>query len=281
MNHRFPTKRETTMCSLIIRKTPIVKSAWRHKQHEPGVEWRDCTFYTIRRLDHGRSYFQNVENESRCGRKNSLIMQDDFTNLEFRVIRWKQQKHRKLYRVYEDFFLHQRSWKEFTQTMSEDLFEACQDLQWNHDTSNPHRPETNGVAERADRTVKWNKEQLLHLCKVDCQKNGGIVRWNAVVPCATCMIKLPMARLHSRRDMARKMTHHQFPLEHWSCASQLPRKTSQECISLERERWKEYSQDKCCVRRGCWWGDLMIADYEWKIYSSTSWTTSFEALRPR
>ena len=33
------------------------------------------------------------------------------------------------------------------------LSEACQDLQWNHDTSTPHRSETNGVAERAVRKV--------------------------------------------------------------------------------------------------------------------------------
>ena len=41
----------------------------------------DCTFHKIRRLDHGRSKtILNVENESRGGHKNALIVQDDFTN---------------------------------------------------------------------------------------------------------------------------------------------------------------------------------------------------------
>ena len=33
-----PNREETTMCSLIVRKIPIVKSVRRQKPHEPGVE---------------------------------------------------------------------------------------------------------------------------------------------------------------------------------------------------------------------------------------------------
>ena len=33
-----PNQEKTTMCSLIIRKTPIVKFVRRQKQHGPGVE---------------------------------------------------------------------------------------------------------------------------------------------------------------------------------------------------------------------------------------------------
>ena len=40
---------------------------------------------------------------------------------------------------------------------SKEFIEARQDLQWNQDTSTPHRSETNGVAERAVRRVKEGK----------------------------------------------------------------------------------------------------------------------------
>ena len=35
-----------------------------------------------------------------------------------------------------------------------EFIKAMEELRWNHDTSAPHRPETNGVAERAVRRVK-------------------------------------------------------------------------------------------------------------------------------
>ena len=87
---------------------------------------------------------------------------------------------------------------------------------------------TNGVAEIALRRVK--KEQPLHECKVDYQKNRGTVQWSAIVTCATCTTIWPMARQHSRKDMTRNLTDHQFPSEHWLSTSQLPQKSSQEYI---------------------------------------------------
>ena len=58
-------------------------------------------------------------------------------------------------------------------------------------------------------SAQWKKEQRSHQCKVDCQKKGVTVRWNAIVTCATCTIKWPMARQqHSRRDMVSNLTDH-------------------------------------------------------------------------
>ena len=57
-------------------------------------------------------------------------------------------------------------------------------------------------------SVQWKKEQRSHQCKVDCQKKGVTVRWNAIVTCATCTIKWPMARQHSRKDMVSNLTDH-------------------------------------------------------------------------
>ena len=38
---------------------------------------------------------------------------------------------------------------------------SCDDLSWNHSTSTPHRSETNGIAERAVRSVKEGTSVVL------------------------------------------------------------------------------------------------------------------------
>ena len=64
-----PSHEETTMYSLVTRKTPIVRSVRRPKQHESGVEskqtsaWTGLHFLLIRRLGNGRS--QDSEREKR------------------------------------------------------------------------------------------------------------------------------------------------------------------------------------------------------------------------
>ena len=46
---------------------------------------------------------------------------------------------------------------------------ACEDLIWNHDKSTPHRSETNGIVERAVRTVKEGTSTLLVQSELDEQ----------------------------------------------------------------------------------------------------------------
>ena len=96
---------------------------------------------------------------------------------------------------------------------------------------------------------------LSHQCKADYQKNGETVRLNVIVTCATCTTRWSMARLHSRKDIVRSLTGHQFFLEHCLSTSQLPRKTIQKEMSLERKRKLEYSSDVLHA------GDMMIEDY--------------------
>ena len=79
----------------------------------------------------------------------------------------------------------------------------------------PHRSDTSGV-----RRVKEGNTCRTH--KVDYQKTGGTVRWTGIT-CATCTTRWPMARQHSKRDMARHSTDHQSPSEHWLSTSQLHR----------------------------------------------------------
>ena len=87
---------------------------------------------------------------------NAVIVQDDFT-------KWIQSYPMKTRDTSETMSFSQRSlppWQKpdiiYTHgtDSSQEHSEACQDSQWNHDTSTPHRSETNGVAERAVRRVK-------------------------------------------------------------------------------------------------------------------------------
>ena len=93
---------------------------------------------------------RNVEKESRCGHKDALIVQDDFTN-------WIQSYPMKTKVTSETMsclqrFLRPPQKPEILYTdSSKEFIEACQDIPGNHDTSTPHRSETKGVAGRASR----------------------------------------------------------------------------------------------------------------------------------
>ena len=55
------------------------------------------------------------------------------------------------------------------------------------------------LAQRARQDGRWQdsiREEMW--CNMDCQKNGGTVRWNVIVTCATCTTRWPLARQHSR-----------------------------------------------------------------------------------
>ena len=78
------------------------------------------------------------------------------------------------------------------------LPKACQDSQWNHDTSTTHRSERNGVAERIVRRVKEGTA-------ISQVQSGLLEEW------WDC--NWPMARQLSTNDMARSLTGHELFFE--------------------------------------------------------------------
>ena len=226
------------MCKF-CKKTQTTRARCRIKPWE--ARGRSCTFYKIWILDHGRS--QNSERGTRVDmrtRKRSYRSRG-FHELDFRFIRWRRKKHRRQCRVYKEFFLRHRSMKEFTQKIPKSLWELAK-------IYNEIITEAPLIAQPS---AEWKNEQLSHSCKADCQKNW----WDCALDC--CCLLAQRARQHSTRCVARSLTDHQFFLGHWLSTSQLPKKRSQEYVSLERKSWKEYSWTVCCVReevgQETWW----------------------------
>ena len=136
---------------------------------------------------------------------------------------------------------------------------ACRDLQWNHDTSTFIAQKRTESQKSAVRRVK---ELLSHWCKADCQKNGGTVRWTAGVICATCMIKWPLARQHSRRDLARHLSDHRFHLGTLVEDIPITPKDKSSVHQFGKQTLKGiFFGYVLRVGRG-WSGDVMISDYE-------------------
>ena len=96
---------------------------------------------------------------------------------------------------------------------SKEFMIACRDLQWNHDTSAPHRSETNRVADRAVRRVKEGTAIAL-------VQSGLPEAWRDRARECHCYFaqrarQMADNKTHSRNDLVRNLTDHQSPLEHW------------------------------------------------------------------
>ena len=61
----------------------------------------------------------------------------------------------------EFFSIQKKILRKNTRGIKWEFGKAPEDLQWNHCTSTPHRPETNDIAERAFKTVKESTSSFL------------------------------------------------------------------------------------------------------------------------
>ena len=108
---------------------------------------------------------------------------------------------------------------------------ACEDISLNHRTSTPHRSETNGIAERAERRIKEGISAVL--LQSDLDENGGRIPWSAIFE------TFKISWLMGTRPMKDVIG--------WVLLSL--RKTSQESINLERKSYLDCSSDTHSTRR--------------------------------
>ena len=96
----------------------------------------------------GHHRIRNVGNESRCGHRNAPIVQDEFPNwIQGYPMKTKDTLER-IVRLQRFLVLFPESRDNFSDK-SRKLIQACQDLQWNHDTKHPF------IAQKQTEWQKW------------------------------------------------------------------------------------------------------------------------------
>ena len=90
---------------------------------------------------------------ARGGARYALIIQDEYSKWN-QSYATKTRNHEDVVKAFRRFVPIDLMPKHVYMDNAPELIKAMAELSWTHDTSTPHRPETNGRAERAARIVK-------------------------------------------------------------------------------------------------------------------------------
>ena len=119
------------------------------------TQWRSRTScWQIWWLDDSRSC------ESRNNHRYAVVVQDLATQW-IQAYPCKNKTSQETQRSLQKFLEPDRKPKVIYTDNSLEFGKACEDLSWNHDTSTPHRSETNGIAERAVQRLKEGTSAVL------------------------------------------------------------------------------------------------------------------------
>ena len=146
----FPKDRNCRICQTKITRAPCRR---RNGGAEPPAE----NFGDLITADH------NVFSEGRESRNNhryAVVVQDLATQW-IQAYPCKTKTSQETQRSLQKFLEPERKPKVIYTDNSLKFGKACEDLSWNHCTSTPHRSETNGIAERALRSVKEGTSAVL------------------------------------------------------------------------------------------------------------------------
>ena len=102
----------------------------------------------------------NENCESRNNHRHAIVVQDLATQW-IQAYPCKTKTSQETQRSLQKFLEPERKPKVIYTDNSLEFGKACEDLSWNHCTSTPHRSETNGIAERAVRSVKEGTSAVL------------------------------------------------------------------------------------------------------------------------
>ena len=131
------------------------------------------------------------ERESRNNHRHAVVVQDLATQW-IQSYPCKTKTSQETRRSLQKFLEPTRKPKVIYTDNSLEFGKACEDLSWNHCSSTSHRPETNGIAERAVRRVK--EGHLRCYCSPVWMTNGGRIPWNVTAICKTFRISFRMGR---------------------------------------------------------------------------------------
>ena len=164
-----PKYRNCEICQRTkIHKGPVQKTQWRSRTSS----WKFWCFY-YRRSQSSQWRLWISKQSSICSRGAGLgHSMDPVVSVQ------KQKLLSKHKGACKSSWSQIGSLKSQTLNNSLEFDKACEDLSWNHCTSTPHRPETNGIAERAVRRVKEGTSAVL-------LQSGLDENWWAAMECST------------------------------------------------------------------------------------------------
>ena len=147
----FPKDRNCEFC----RKTKITRAPRRRRNGEavPRAE----KFGDLITADHK---VLNDNCESRNNHRYAVVVQDLATQW-IQAYPSKPKLHKKPREACKSSWNPRRNPRVIYTDNSLEFGKACEDLSWKHCTSTPHRSETNGIAERAVRSVKEGTSAVL------------------------------------------------------------------------------------------------------------------------
>ena len=147
----FPKDRNCEIC----KRTKITRAPCRRRNGEAVP--RAANFGDLITADH-KVLSDNCE--SRNNHRYAVVVQDLATQW-IQAYPCKTKTSQETKRSLQKFLKPDRNPKVIYTDNSLEFGKACEDLSWNHCTSTPHRPETNGIAERAVRRVKEGTSAVL------------------------------------------------------------------------------------------------------------------------
>ena len=139
----------------ICKRTKITRAPCRRRNGEAVL--RAANFGDLITADH-KVLSDNCE--SRNNHRHAVVVQDLATQW-IQAYPCKNKTSQETQRSLQKFLEPERKLKVIYTDNSLEFGKACEDLSWNHCTSTPHGSETNGIAERAVRSVKEGTSAVL------------------------------------------------------------------------------------------------------------------------
>ena len=203
------------------------------------------------------------DQSSREGARYALIIQDEHTRW-IQAYATKSRSHLEVIQAFRRFMPMNLMPKHVYLDNAPELIKAMEELHWTFDTCTPHRPETNGAAERAVRRVKEGTSATL------VQSGFTEEWWQEAMDCY-CFLRCVHDQLNAGGDSSRTAFElrfgHPFKGPIIPFGAQIEYKPSQQSDILRLHQFGKkmlsgiflgYAQHA----GGGWTGDLIISDWE-------------------
>ena len=233
----FPKDRNCEIC----KRTKITRAPCRRRNGEAVP--RAVNFGDLITADH-KVLSDNCE--SRNNHRYAVVVQDLATQW-IQAYPCKNKTSQETQRSLQKFLEPERKPKVIYTDNFWEFGKACEDLSWNHCTSTPHRPETNGIAERAVRRVKEGTSAVL-------LQSGLDKEWWADSMVCYCYLRniqdlLSDGKTPYERRFGMLFKDQWYRLEQWSNITPSLRRTCRDCISSTRKSCQGHSSVMYFSRR--------------------------------